>query len=167
MSDATDAVTVEGHDHTSGGVDDLQRWCDVARRTLVEEGARTGRLDLVFVDVETMTELNRDHLGYDEPTDVLAFPLDGLDAAAGDPTGPGRPGPVPVHLGDVVVCPAVASSQAADRSDGFEAELTLLVVHGVLHVLGHDHRTPAERTRMQGRERHHLARHGFVHPVEV
>jgi probable rRNA maturation factor len=159
MTDVT--LEVEAYDETTGGIDDLERWSAVARATLEAEGVDSGRLDLIFVDPEPMTELNQEHMGSDGPTDVLAFPLDGVtdpdDAFSGlDELGR--------HLGDVVVCPEVARHQAPDHCGPYEVELTLLVVHGVLHVLGHDHAEVDERLAMQARERHHLARHGFSHP---
>ncbi len=75
-------------------------------------------------------------------------------------------GPVPIHLGDVMVCPQVAARQAPDHTGSLPAELSLLVIHGVLHVLGHDHAEPGQTARMRGRERQHLARLGYRHPVD-
>ena len=82
------------------------------------------------------------------PTDVLSFPLDP------------DPGPEPSLrlLGDVVICPAVALRNAAGPA-GYEGELALLVVHGVLHVLGMDHADPEEAATMQARERELLDRY--------
>ena len=162
MNDDSDSLSVVGHDETENGLDAIETWCDVARQTLRGEGFVTGALDLIFVDPPAMHELNQTHMGVDRPTDVLAFPLDGPDgakaAADGDP---------PAHLGDIVVCPSVAREQAPDHCGSFESEMTLLVVHGVLHVLGHDHAEPDETLVMQARERHHLSRHGHQHPVPV
>ena len=182
MTDEPPGPSVVGHDERADGPDqtegsgpaepgpepDLVALCAVARRTLIEEGIDHGSLDLLLVDRRAMRDLNREHMGADRPTDVLAFPLDGPDAAGRpDGTMPERTvgdGP-PVHLGDVVICPAVAAGQAAGHCGSFEAEMTLLVIHGVLHVLGHDHAEADERQLMQARERHHLARHGHRHPV--
>ena len=172
--------TVVGFDQTTTGVDEVERWVAVARQTLMEERVARGQLDLMFVDADEMAELNRVHMGHDGPTDVLAFPLDAdqpesigsvevrsatdprLDADAAGSMGGET---VPVHLGDVVVCPSVAAAQASDHCGSIDAELSLLIIHGVLHVLGHDHAEPGERVAMQQRERHHLARHGHDHPV--
>ncbi|MCP3989998.1 MAG: rRNA maturation RNase YbeY [Actinomycetia bacterium] len=151
----------------------MGRWSALAHETLLAEGMVGGHLDLFFVDREPMGELNRQHLGQDRPTDVLSFPLDGPGlASAPESLGDsmeakvGVDGPPP-HLGDVVVCPDVAREQAAGHAGSVEAELALLVIHGVLHVLGHDHVAPEETVEMQSRERHHLARAGFAHPVMV
>lgn len=172
--------TVVGFDQTEAGVDDIDRWTELARETLIGERVAVGQLDLIFVDADQIAELNRLHMGHHGPTDVLSFPLDAedaaedggpdLDVAVGDgaPAGDDEPlldGGPPIHLGDVVICPSVAADQAPGHCGTTEAELSLLVIHGVLHVLGHDHAEPAEAERMQARERHHLARSGFDHPV--
>jgi len=80
-------------------------------------------------------------MGVDGPTDVLSFPMDD------DPTVG-----VPTLLGDVVVSPAIASAQYADHAGTIEDELALLVVHGILHVLGHDHAEPGETAIMRACE---------------
>jgi probable rRNA maturation factor len=156
-----DPVTVVASDETTAGVDDPDRWSDIARETLEGESVPTGRLDLIFVDTEDIAVLNRDHMSADGPTDVLAFPIDG-PTIDGPPAGEGG---APVHLGDVVICPDVARRQAPGHCGSYEAEMALLVVHGVLHILGHDHAEPDETTAMRSRERHHLDRYGLVHPV--
>lgn len=159
MTDDPASLAVVGHDETADGFE-VERWTALAARTLTDEGVERGRLDLIFVDPAEMHELNREHMGVDRPTDVLAFPLDGADEAPADGDTS-----APVHLGDVVVCPAVAREQAADHCGAYEPELSLLVIHGVLHVLGHDHAEPEETASMQARERHHLERLGYAHPV--
>lgn len=134
---------------------DLERWCRLAEASLVACEVGQGELNLLFVDEATMADLNRTHMGKEGSTDVLSFPLDPPDAA--DPGG--------VLLGDVVVCPARAAQQAPDHAgrDGHDGsvddELALLIVHGVLHVLGHDHARPDETRLMQAREQELLAAH--------
>lgn len=98
-------------------------------------------LSVLCVDREAITELNRHHMGVDRPTDVLAFPMDLPGESLGDE---------PSVLGDVVLCPAVAAEQAPRHGKTVDAELQLLVVHGILHLLGHDHAEPAEREAMFG-----------------
>ncbi len=102
----------------------------------------------------------------------LAFPIDAIEAeivlhgmppSRGPDRAPPDPGDMPLLLGDVVICPAVAARQAPEHAGTIDDELALLVVHGILHVLGHDHADDAERVAMQARERellqhHHLAR---------
>lgn len=106
-------------------------------------------LSVLCVDVHAMTELNVAHMGGEGPTDVLAFPID----VPGE-TLPGEP----AILGDVVLCPQVAAGQAAERASAPEAELDLLLVHGILHLLGHDHADQEERARMFGLTEQLLAR---------
>ncbi len=100
----------------------------LAASVLSGEVAGGGELTLSFVDPEEMEDLHLRYMTESGPTDVLSFPMhdEGL-------------------LGDVVVCPAVAAS---NRPDDVDAELRLLVVHGVLHVLGHDHGEEDARAAM-------------------
>lgn len=96
-------------------------------------------VSLLFVDRTTIAELNAHHMGKDGPTDVLAFPIDlPGETRVGEPS----------ILGDVVLCPDVAAAQAADHGVSAAAEMELLVVHGLLHLLGHDHAEPDERATM-------------------
>ncbi|MCZ7534514.1 MAG: rRNA maturation RNase YbeY [Acidimicrobiia bacterium] len=145
---------------------DLQRWTRLAGFVLAAEGVRVpmeSELSLIFVDEASIAELNRRFLDGSGPTDVLAFPMDEQDD---DPRprsrfpdqggrGPGVPseqGGPPVLLGDVVVCPAVAKRQADERGIQVEAEVALLVVHGILHLLDYDHAEPAETVAMESRQ---------------
>lgn len=148
---------------------DVARWEALARNVLEAEGVSgAAELAVLFVDEATMAELNERFMGHQGPTDVLAFPIDDDDVVIGrspdgSTSGPDR-GPdddVPLLLGDVVVCPAVASRNAPTHAGTYDDELALLVVHGILHVLGMDHAEPGEAAAMQARERDLLARfHG-------
>jgi probable rRNA maturation factor len=104
---------------------------DLARRTLMAEGAGGVELSVSLIDGAEMTELHQRYLSEEGPTDVLSFTMDedGL-------------------LGDVVICPEVAASQ----SDDLQAELRLLLVHGILHLLGYDHHDDDERRAMWERQ---------------
>ena len=146
---------------------ELARWVDLATHVLIDARVRgEAELSLLFVDEENMTDLNKRFMGAEGSTDVLAFPLDdpidpGRWPDSGS-TGPDREPPelaeLPMLLGDVVVCPAVAARQAPDHAGSYDDELALLVVHGVLHVLGLDHADPEEMAAMQARERDLLDR---------
>jgi len=97
-----------------------------------------------LVDVETITELNVQWMEGTGPTDVLAFPMDEL-----------RPGKVTEEpeegiLGDIMVCPEIATRQAAEAGHSPQAELELLTTHGILHLLGYDHAEPEEHKEMFG-----------------
>jgi probable rRNA maturation factor len=147
-------VSVVGADEQSDVEVDVDRWSRLAVDVLESEGVR-GELTLTFVDRDEIAVLNRDHMGADGPTDVLSFPLDDPSAVTD----------LPVLLGDVVVCPAVAADQAGDHAGTLDDELALLVVHGVLHVLGHDHADHDETARMRVRERELLERHHWRGPT--
>ncbi len=101
-------------------------------------------LSILLVDVEAMTELHVKWMDEPGPTDVMSFPMDELDTAR----RPDESGPGPALLGDVVLCPAVARSQAEQAGHSLDDELHLLTVHGVLHLLGYDHAEPAEEREM-------------------
>lgn len=130
---------------------DPSPWAALAEAVLHGEGVTgPGELTLSFVGEAAMAELNQRWMGEPGPTDVLSFPLDADDAPA--------PG-VPRLLGDVVVCPPVARRYAEAHGRRPDDELALLVVHGVLHVLGHDHAGADSEAAMQAREDHHLREH--------
>jgi probable rRNA maturation factor len=114
----------------SGTTLDLDAAGELIRTVLRDEGIEEGELGLQLVSANEIRALKRDHLGIDEETDALAFPIDGRDPV---PEG------VPRQLGDVVLCPQVAG-------DGWRGPL----VHAVLHLVGYDH-----GAEMEARERAH------------
>jgi probable rRNA maturation factor len=154
---------------------DPARWSDLVRAVLVDEGVRGNtELSLLFVDELSITELNERFMGVDGPTDVLAFPIDASEieivatrapATIGPDRSPGDPAELPLLLGDVVVCPTVAARQAPDHAGTVDDELALLIVHGVLHVLGHDHHEADETAVMRARERALLEAHHWHGPA--
>lgn len=107
-----------------------------AVKTLVHE-AVAGDLTILMSDDAQVRELNRQYLGIDAPTDVLSFPAGEADPDTGV-----------TYLGDVIISVPQAGAQARAAGHGLEAEVQLLVVHGVLHLLGHDHAHPEARARM-------------------
>ena len=145
MSPAAPGAVVVARDDQGDEPVDVDRWSRLASAVLAAEAA-SGELTLLFVDEAAMAELNAEHMGETGPTDVLSFPIDGPDAGAEG------------LLGDVVVCPAVARRNASQHAGTFDDEVALLVVHGVLHVLGHDHAAEAETAVMREREVAHLQR---------
>ncbi len=102
-----------------------------------ESEARDAELSIILSDDARLHELNLNYLGVDAPTDVLSFP-----AAETDPETGAR------YLGDILVSVPRAQAQADAAGHPLEAELQLLVVHGVLHLLGHDHARAREKRRM-------------------
>jgi probable rRNA maturation factor len=112
-------------ENRSGEPIDQKAIGDVCRLVLEAEGVSDGDLGVALVGPEEIQTLKRDHLGVDEATDVLSFPIDGRDQL---PTG------LPRQLGDVVLCPRVIGEE-------WRAPL----VHGLLHLLGYDHGDEMER----------------------
>ncbi len=125
--------------------------CAAARRLLAGLGEDRASLSLRIVSDKTMRTLNRDHRGKDKSTDVLSFP----QREWTEPASPGEP--LTVHaedpLGDIVISVDTAKRQAADYDAPLERELERLLIHGILHLLGHDHERAAERKKMEAEER--------------
>ncbi|MCX6448382.1 MAG: rRNA maturation RNase YbeY [Actinobacteria bacterium] len=94
-------------------------------------------LNLVFVDIEEMTELHIKWMDEGGPTDVLSFPMDMPE-----------PGNEAVTLGDIVIAPVVAAQQAATAGHSIDHEIFILAAHGLLHILGYDHANPDEEKAM-------------------
>jgi len=139
---------------------DLERWKTLARAALDTEGCPAGEFNLIFIGEAAMTELNIEHMEGTGPTDVLAFPLDAVpELDDTDTADVDYPGGAPRLLGDVLICPAVAAQNAATAGHSIEDEIALLTVHGVLHVLGHDHADPDETALMKSREQALLNAH--------
>jgi probable rRNA maturation factor len=101
-------------------------------------------LSVVFVGPDEMTALHEQWMDEPGPTDVLSFPMDELRPA------PDGVSPEPGVLGDVVICWEVAEQQAAVGGHAPAAEVELLLTHGILHLLGHDHAEPEEERLMFG-----------------
>jgi probable rRNA maturation factor len=111
-------ITIDVENRSGAEVDEPGA-VELAGRVLRAEGIEDGELGIAFVRAQEMRELKRDHLGIDEATDVLSFPVDGREAVHEG---------VPRVLGDVVLCPAVVG-----------AEWRWPLTHGLLHLLGYDH----------------------------
>jgi probable rRNA maturation factor len=127
-----------------------------AKRILEAAGEPRSTLSLTLVNDREMQKLNRTHRGKDRPTDVLSFPLE-----------PGASGGEERMLGDVVISVETARRQALDYAASIERELERLLIHGVLHVLGHDHEEKAERRRMEAEERRLARTIGMPWPYDA
>ena len=113
-----------------------------ALQTLHNQHIESGcEMSVVVTDDEALRELNRRHRGVDAPTDVLSFPDEAQNSFVDAPGGPR-------YLGDVVISFYRAASQAAEAGHDTQAELQLLVVHGVLHLLGYDDQADEPRAKM-------------------
>ena len=115
----------------------LERAANVALTHQAPGESRDVELTIVLTDDARLQELNRDYLGLDAPTDVLSFP-----ASETDPETGAR------YIGDILISVPRAQAQADAAGHPLESELQLLVVHGVLHLLGHDHARAEDKARM-------------------
>lgn len=118
--------------------DEIQSLREAAEATLKHASVseRAG-VSIVVSDNDDIQALNRQFRHVDAPTDVLAFPAEFSDPESGAP-----------YLGDVIISYPRAETQASARGHAVEAELQLLVVHGILHLLGYDHADPAQKVHM-------------------
>jgi probable rRNA maturation factor len=119
-----------------------QRTQEIVQTVLKSENVRNALVSITYVDKRTMAQLNKQHLGHSGPTDVISF-------------GFSRPSTSDPVVGDIYVCPDVARSNADERGETIRRELTRLVAHGALHILGYDHphedREDSEMWRKQER----------------
>lgn len=120
-----------------------------AQALLDATDAKDATIGLAIVDDETIRRLNRDHRRRDSATDVLSFP-----------SGDGQ------FLGDVVISVETARRQAADYDASLQREVQRLLIHGLLHLMGHDHHRPGERKKMVAEERRLAHRIGMPWPYE-
>ena len=145
---------------------DCERWAQLARATLLaEQVSGSVEMSVLFVDEETIAAMNEQYLGHHGPTDVLSFPIDQVRGGRAEREDQQvaevkeRPGTVPLLLGDVVICPSIARTNAPSHTGSFEDEIALLVVHGILHLLGMDHEQNDEAESMEARELELLSAH--------
>lgn len=115
-------------------------------------------LSLILVDEAAMTLLHEQWMNEPGPTDVLSFPMDELRPELGEPQAG--------HLGDIVVCPAVAERQAQVAGHSFRDEMGVLVTHGILHLLGYDHAEPDDERLMFGLQMQLVAEWKHEHPEQ-
>ena len=152
-----------------------ESWLRVAVEAALNEALPEGeecQVSLLVTSDEAVRDLNRDFRGLDEVTDVLSFstthhghwegetnpPQEHLDNVQGGEATPFvYPPEEPAPLGEVVISYPQAQRQASERGVSLDREMALLIVHGVLHLAGHDHQQPQEETEMQARERTALA----------
>ena len=121
-----------------------------AQAVLVQQAGPDADLTLVLTGDLQIQALNRDYLAKDVPTDVLSFPANEIDPETGRP-----------YLGDVIISIPQAEAQAIAAGHSLDAELTLLVVHGTLHLLGHDHAEEKEKAGMWAAQSEILTRLGI------
>ena len=122
---------------------------NAAVAALDDQGIDAGQLTIVLTDERTVQRLSKQYSDIDQPTDVLAFPAGHRDPESGA-----------IDHGDVIVCLPIAEAQAVQIGHSLDDELTLLTVHGVLHLIGHDHAAAEEKNRMSRAQRRILQRLG-------
>jgi len=165
-------VVFLGNEQVDHPVDE-PRWLKLAKDALgAEKVGADVEVSVMYVDEQTIAELNERFLGKSGPTDVLSFPIDEGPPEAGRVPDAGGSGPAsPTKeteettslLGDVVICPAVAYRNAPEHAGTYDDELALLLVHGILHLLGMDHMDEEEAEAMEERERELLT--AFYKPM--
>ena len=130
---------------------DLEKVRTVCEHILADGEIRSGKINVVLVNSDTIQQFNRDFLHHDYPTDAISFPIE-------DRRSDG-------HLeGEVLVCAEIAGERAEEFGWTAEEELLLYVVHGMLHLVGFDDATPEQRTVMQEKEWNYLATLGIQVP---
>jgi probable rRNA maturation factor len=141
------ALIVEGEDWSA--LEDIDALSRRAFAAAAREEPAEGLVSLLLTDDGELQQLNRDFRGKDKPTDVLSFPALPMD----------RP-----LLGDIAVAYGVSARDAAVQGKALADHLTHLLIHGYLHLLGHDHETPDEAGEMEAREIRALAALGIANP---
>lgn len=130
---------------------DIEKVRCICERVLDDHGITNGKMNVVFVDSDTIRQYNRDFLQHDYPTDTIAFPT--IDRRSEG-----------YIEGEILVCTEIAKERAAEFGWTAEEELLLYVVHGLLHLTGFDDITPEQQTLMQEKERSYLATLGIQVP---
>lgn len=141
------ALIVEGEAWSAPG--ELETLARRAFAAAAQQEPAEGLVSLLLTDDAELQQLNRDFRGKDKPTDVLSFPALPMD----------RP-----LLGDIAVAHGTASRDAALHGKTFDDHLAHLLIHGYLHLLGHDHETPEEAATMETKEIRALAALGIANP---
>ncbi|MBI2807730.1 MAG: rRNA maturation RNase YbeY [Planctomycetes bacterium] len=126
---------------------DRGRMREIARAVLDGEAVKDHEISLAFVDNVTIHRLNKQYLDHDEPTDVITFPYSNAGARKLE--------------GELVIGVEVAQEQAAERGHDVQIELSLYVIHGLLHLCGYNDKSPRDEATMRERERHYLAKVGL------
>ncbi len=138
-----------------------RRFERIARQLLAATGRPDASLSITFVGDAAMRRINRDHRGKDRTTDVLSFPLHEPFAV------PKRaPRGEELLIGDIIISVDAAARQAADYDATLQAEIERLLIHGIAHLLGHDHEEPRERARMLREEKRLAAAIGLRWPYD-
>ena len=147
-------VNVESHVGQDGVPDQrtFEKW---VRETLHGRRSKRRQVNIQLFDPVQARQINKTFTGKDYATNVLSFPYEPL------------PGEKSAVLGDIVICPAIVTSEAKEQNKRLRDHYAHLTVHGVLHLLGFDHKDEANATRMEDQERLVLASFGVPDPYEI
>ena len=140
-------------DDTAPKTAEVESW--VARTVNVVGVDRHTEVSVRIVDASEIQALNREYRGKDKSTNVLSFPAGEVE---------GLPADVPRLLGDIVVCAEVVRTEAAEQGKDVADHWAHMLVHGTLHLLGHDHETDAEAVEMEALEARILSNFGVPDP---
>ncbi len=146
-------LTIEIADERTGHAAGHDRLKAAAEQVLTASGVRAGEISIAIVTDERMHELNRQYLAHDYPTDVLSFVLD-------------RDEPAGRLDGEIIVSGDFAAREAERYGWTTDDELLLYVIHGCLHLAGHDDQAPEGRDAMRAAETRHLAQFGLTHQFD-
>jgi probable rRNA maturation factor len=137
------------------GCPEISWLSSIAEQVLTAQGVTPDvELGLVITTQERVQALNRDYRGVDKPTDVLSFYMTpAVEETGAEPTSFVPPPDGVLHLGEVIISYPQAVLQANEHQHSLKKEMAILIVHGVLHLLGHDHDKPEPGRRMRARER--------------
>lgn len=135
--------------------EEIQGWVELAVGGAQQSYEGDVELAVRVVDADEMRTLNSTYRQQDKATNVLSFPASGVD---------GLPDLEARILGDVVICASVVGSEAADQGKSLADHWGHMLLHGTLHLLGHDHNTDAEAVEMEALEAHLLAARGITDP---
>lgn len=156
MTRSHSAIVVQREDDAGDAPDDgqLGQWADAALDATGGHGEVTVRI----VGRSESRALNADYRDKDKPTNVLSFPFEAPEGLPADA--------LPDILGDLVICAAVVAEEAAEQGKTLSAHWAHMVVHGILHLLGHDHIDDNDAEIMENLERQIMASLGFADPYQ-
>lgn len=149
-------VTVERTTHAPTPADEtIQAWITAALATAITAGNEPPEICIRITDIEEAIRFNETYRSKPQATNVLSFPA---ELPPGTPSG---------LLGDLVICAPVVQSEARQQRKREEAHWAHMIIHGVLHLLGHDHQMPADAEIMEALEVQLLERFCFPNPYEL
>lgn len=143
----------------------VNRWVQLTLERAADQQTQQAELCVRYVDIEEGTQLNAQFRHLDKPTNVLSFPAD-LVTQSNEMIAAASDDDLPTLLGDLVICGPVVAQEASDQNKDLADHVAHMLVHGVLHLLGHDHETDNEAQAMESLEVSLLAELGVANPYQ-